>query len=252
MFRKQPPTDLMIDDISDSAEPARRSRPGEVDPVIPIPPDDDPEPEPGRPRRKLRHSLSQRLTLLAEDESRPRIAMSDLLTLMPGQAVAALVLIFAAPNVVPGPPGLSAVLGLPLIYLTSQLMLGHRPWLPKVIAGRSFARQDFATLVGRIAPLLARIERLLRPRAAALVSWHAERFIGGFCLLLSVVLTLPVPLANMLPALAICLMMLGLLERDGLWVGVGAALGIASLVIAAGVVFAMIKALVFLLSRAFA
>lgn len=252
MYRKQPPTHLMIDDISDSAEPARRSGPAEVAPVIPIAADDDPEPEPGKPRRKLRQSLSQRLTQLAEDESRPRIAMSDLLTLMPGQAVAALILIFAAPNVVPGPPGLSAILGLPLVYLTLQLMLGHRPWLPKVIAERSFSRADFATLVGRIAPLLARVEKLLRPRVAPLVGWHAERVIGGFCLVLAVVLTLPVPLANMLPALAICLMMLGLLERDGLWVGIGAVAGIASLVIAAGVVFAMIKAVFFLLSRAFA
>lgn len=239
----------MIDDSSDKSEPSRRREPGEVDPVIPIA--DEPQPEPGHAPRPTRQSLSQRLTQLANDEARDRIAMADLLTLMPGQALAALILIFAAPNVVPGPPGLSAILGLPMVYLTFQLMLGRRPWLPPVIAQRTFARGDFAALVLRIAPLLARLEKLLRPRLPAMVSYHAERATGAFCFLLAIIILMPVPLGNMLPALAISLMMLGLLERDGLWVGIGAATGALSLVVVAGVIYAMIKAVIFLFSRVF-
>ncbi|SMO88467.1 exopolysaccharide biosynthesis protein [Paracoccus laeviglucosivorans] len=239
----------MIDDSSDKSEPSRRRGLGEVDPVIPIA--DEPEPEPGQPRRQARKSLSQRLTQLANDETRERIAMADLLTLMPGQALAALVLIFAAPNVVPGPPGLSAILGLPMVYLTFQLMLGRTPWLPPVIAQRTFARGDFAALVLRIAPLLARLEKLLRPRVPALVNYNAERAVGAFCFLLAIIILMPVPLGNMLPALAISLMMLGLLERDGLWVGIGAVTGALSLIVVAGVIYAMIKAVIFLFSRVF-
>lgn len=239
----------MIDDSSDKSEPSRRCEPGKVDPVIPFA--DEPPPEPGDTPRHKRQSLSERLTRLANDETRERIAMADLLTLMPGQALAALVLIFAAPNVVPGPPGLSAILGLPMVYLTFQLMLGRTPWLPPVIAQRTFARGDFAALVLRIAPLLARLERLLRPRLPALVNYNAERAIGGFCFVLALVILMPVPLGNMLPALAISLMMLGLLERDGLWVGIGAATGVLSLVVVAGVIYAMIKAVVFLFTRVF-
>ena len=239
----------MIDDSSDKPEPPRRCEPGKVDPVIPI--GDESQPEPGRPRRQARTRLSRRLRQLADDPSRDRIAIADLLLLMPGQALAALILIFAAPNVVPGPPGLSAILGLPMVYLTFQLMLGRRPWLPPIIAGRSFARSDFAAMVQRIAPLLARLEKLLRPRLPALVSWNAERIVGSFCFLLSIIILLPVPLGNMLPALAISLMMLGLLERDGLWVGIGFALGIGSLFIVAGVVYALIKGVFFLFARVF-
>ncbi len=242
----------MIDDTSDPSEPAGRRGQAQVEPVVPLDQEDDPEPDPGRPRRKARKSLSQRLTQLAEDESRPRIAMADLLTLMPGQAVAALILILAMPNILPGPPGLSAILGLPLVYLNFQLMTRRRPWLPRFIADRSLGRADFLRLTQRIAPLLARVERLLRPRLPALVQRGAEPVIGGFCLVLALVILLPLPLGNMLPALAISLMMLGLLEHDGLWVGIGALTGAVSLVIVAGVVYAMTKAAVFLLSRAFA
>lgn len=240
----------MIDDNSDKSEPERRSGPDDVAPVIPVSEDEIPA-DPGPHPLPARDSLSQRLNLLADDDARERIAMTDLLDLMPGQALAALILIFAAPNVVPAPPGLSAILGWPLVYLTWQQMMAQRPWLPPIIARRSVSRNVFATLIFRVTPWLGRLEKLLRPRLLWLVDHRAERLIGALCLLLSVILLLPVPLGNMLPALAISLMMLGLLERDGLWTLIGAIVGIASFVLAIGVVYAMIKAAIFLLTRAF-
>lgn len=75
--------------------------------------------------------------------------------------------------------------------------------------------------------------------------------IGAFCLVLAAVLALPIPLGNMLPALAICLIVLGVLERDGLWVLIGTATGLVSLVVVAGVVYALIKSAIFLLLNAF-
>ena len=241
----------MIDDIADTSEPSRRRGPGGVEPSQPEPEEPSP-PGSGPDPVTARQSLSQRLAQFARDPARERIAMSDLLEVMPGQALAALMLIFAAPNVVPAPPGLSAILGWPLIYLSWQQMTGQRPWLPPVVARRSLSRTVFAALVLRATPVLARLEQLLRPRLPALVGARAERLVGALCLVLSVVLLLPVPLGNMLPALAISVMMLGLLERDGLWTGLGAVLGLLSFVIALGVVYAMIRAAVFLLSRALA
>jgi hypothetical protein len=228
----------MIDDNPDSSEPPRRSGP-ETD-------DSEPDPHPS----KKRASLSQRLSELADDPSRERVSTTDLLELMPGQALAALILIFAAPNVVPAPPGLSAILGWPLIYLSWQQMMGHRPWLPPLVARQSVSRSVFARLMRRVTPGMAALERLLRPRIEVLVSPMAERLVGAICLVLAVVLLLPVPLGNMPPALAISVMMLGLLERDGLWVGIGIVLGIASFAIAVGVIYTMIRAAIFLLTRA--
>ncbi|MFB9175427.1 exopolysaccharide biosynthesis protein [Roseibium salinum] len=48
--------------------------------------------------------------------------------------------------------------------LTAQLMLGRRPWLPKIVADRSVTRADFAALIDRTDSWLARVERLLKPR----------------------------------------------------------------------------------------
>lgn len=195
--------------------------------------------------------LSEVLTDIAADKDRSEITVADLLRLIEGRARAALIFLFAFPNVLPAPPGLSAILGLPLLYLTSQMMLGRIPWLPKVIAARGVSQSSFAASVERISPFLRQAERMLRPRFSWAVSHRAEKVLGTLALVLAVVVTLPTPLGNMLPAFAICLIALGILERDGLWVGLGVLVGIVSLFVSATVVYAMLKAAVFVLFGAF-
>jgi hypothetical protein len=48
-----------------------------------------------------------------------------------------------------------------------------------------------------------------------------ERLAGVFSLFLSVILLLPIPLFNTPPALCLCAIALGLIQRDGLLIGVG-------------------------------
>lgn len=194
-------------------------------------------------------TLSTMLHALAHDDRRERIAVGDLLAALGDRALAALLFVFAVPNVLPVPPGASTILGAPLVFLAAQLAFGRRPWLPAVIAGRTMPRADFAALVRRIGPWLARAERLLRPRASALALPPMEYLVGLVCLLLAVVLVLPVPLGNMLPALAISLLALGILERDGLWILAGLVAALASAVVVSGVVFAMVKAAVFFVTE---
>ena len=195
--------------------------------------------------------FSQILDAIGADERRERVSVSDLMRAMDARAVAALILLFALPNVVPTPPGTSSILGLPLLYLTAQMMLGKLPWLPAIIADRSMTRNDFNSFVGRVTPLLARAERLLKPRLLFITSVTGEKIIGGLCLLLAIVLAMPIPLGNMLPAFAISLMALGVLERDGLWVVLGVIVGALSMVIVSGVVWALAKAAIFLVVNAF-
>ena len=135
------------------------------------------------------------------------------------------------------------------MFLAAQLALGLRPWLPGVIADRTIAREDFAGLVRRFSPWLARAERLLRPRAVLLVLPPMEYLVGLVCLLLAVVLVLPIPLGNMLPALAISMLALGILERDGFWILAGLAVAAVSAAVVSGVVFAAFKAAVYFVTK---
>ncbi|AOF87764.1 exopolysaccharide synthesis, ExoD family protein [Hydrogenophaga sp. RAC07] len=193
--------------------------------------------------------LSLVLFRLANDNSRERISVGDLLAALGDRAIGALMFFFAAPNILPVPPGVSTLLGAPLLFLSAQLMLGMRPWLPGVITRRSISRDDLATLVRRIVPWLAKAEKLLKPRASVLVRPPVEYFVGLVCLVLAAILMLPVPLGNTLPALAISLLALGVLERDGVWIGIGLLASAVAGVVVSGVVWAMIKATVYLLAR---
>jgi len=195
--------------------------------------------------------LSDVLTQMANDPSRERISIADLLVTMRDRAVAALLLLFALPNVVPVPPGTSLFLGAPLLFLAAQMALGMRPWLPKLIADRSMTRGDFGVLIARAAPWLARAERLMRPRFSALARPPAEYGIGVVCLLLASIVFLPIPLGNMLPALGICMLALGILERDGVWVVAGLVTAALSVVVVWGVLYTIVKSAVFVLLNAF-
>lgn len=195
--------------------------------------------------------LSEILAELAGDDSRDRISVHDMVETMRARAFGALLLIFAFPNILPTPPGTAGILGLPLIFLSAQMMLGLDPWLPGVIARRSMARSTFQALVLRITPWLLRAERLLRARMQLLAHPRAQRILGALCLVVSVALALPVPFANMAPAIALCLIGLGVLERDGLWIVLGILAAFGSLAYVAGLAYALVKSVIFLLMNAF-
>jgi hypothetical protein len=221
---------------------------------------DEADPKPARPPLGTRLDLtasdtgrrmSEILRDIAAETGPERITVADLLTAMEGRAFGALLLLFAFPNILPSPPGLAAILGLPLIYLASQLMLGRSPWLPNFIANRSISRVSFASVIIRATPWIARAERMLVTRLHILAGPVAQRLLGAVCLLLSLILVLPIPFGNMLPSLAICIIALGMLERDGAWI-LG---GLFAAVIAAGVVgglaYGLVKSAIFVLMNAF-
>jgi hypothetical protein len=193
-----------------------------------------------------RRRLATILQEIAADNSRDRVSIDDIMRSMDARAMGALLLMFAFPNALPTPPGTSGILGLPLLYLAVQMMLGRMPWLPKIIAARSMARNDFATLVDRVIPWLDRADKLMAPRLQWLCGARAQQALGFACLILALVLFLPIPLGNMLPAFSICLIALGVLERDGLWILLGLMCGVISLIIVSGVVYGLARAAIFL------
>jgi hypothetical protein len=195
--------------------------------------------------------LSEVLSAIVADASKDRISVGDLLDALRHRALGALIFIFSVPNALPMPPGVSAILGAPLLFLTAQLMLGMRPWLPSLITSRSLSRTEFQRVVTTIVPWLARAEGIMRPRFSFLARRPSINLVGLVCVVLAIVLFLPIPLGNMLPSLALSIMSLGLLQRDGLWIVIGVLVGLASIVIVWGVVWALVFAALYLLTTFF-
>ena len=194
--------------------------------------------------------LSAALVGIVGNATSARVSVGDLLSALQDRALCGLILVFAATNVLPTPPGTSTVLGIPLIFLTAQLALGREgPWLPRWIAERSLDRLHFTAVIKRLAPWFARAERLFRPRLTTLTGGVAKQLLGGVCLLLSGILILPIPLGNMLPALAICLIALAVLERDGAVVLLGLVVAAVSLAVVSGVFYGFLVSIRLVLAR---
>ena len=184
-------------------------------PPAPAVPDVPTVPEGPEPRQSRR--LSDILVEVA-GSGRQTVSVSEVLRAVGERSFGALLVLFAMPNVLAGVlPGLSVVLGVPLMLLSLQLLVAaDRPWLPARVLRFELRRTDLARLVARTVPYLRRLERALRPRLLLLTGPWAERLAGAGCLVLSFMVFLPIPFANLLPAAGVMLFGLAMLERDGL------------------------------------
>jgi hypothetical protein len=210
-------------------------------------------PDADEPVRAPGRRLSDVLTDIAREPGPDRLSIADLRDALGDRAFGALLILFAAPNALPvNAPGVSTVLGAPLLFLALQMIVGLRaPWLPGFMARRTVRRESFAKAVDVIVPWIRRAERLLRPRMGMLARGPIERLIGGVCAVMALVLMLPIPFGNMPPAVAICILALAVLEEDGVATLVGLATAAAALFIVWGVIFAIVKAVSLFLRHLF-
>lgn len=139
-------------------------------------------------------------------------------------------------------PGAGTFTGLLLFIPAAQMVLGRNsPVLPDFVGKRRLPRTAIAWLLRRVAPSLAWIERFTFPR------WQTpfrstRRVIGFMVMLLAATVLSPIPFASIIPNLAIMLLALGLLEKDGVLLALALVLGSGSLVITAGTVWMTIIA----------
>lgn len=182
--------------------------------------------------------LSDLLERLARDAGE-RVSMREIATALNDRSFGAFLLVFALPNLIPLPPGATMVLGLPMVFVAWQLVIGYdKVWLPRALADYAVDRSTFQRMVTRVSPWLRRAETWVRPRNWPLDGPVRERLFGIFTLLLAITCVLPIPFGNWPPAFAIAVLGVAHTERDGncLLVGVVAgiiAIGVAGLVIAA-------------------
>lgn len=176
------------------------------------------------------HSVSHIVAALCDGPPDDMLSVRDLLHAFGERASGLLILVFALPNGIPAPlaPGMSAILGLPLLLLSGQMLLGYRePWIPASWGARRFRRSQIAAALRPSLPYLRWLEQWIRPRFTFFARRNAVRLLGALMLWNALVLSLPIPLANLLPAWALILGALGQIERDGALVMVSGLVGLA-------------------------
>jgi hypothetical protein len=144
---------------------------------------------------------------------------------------------FSIPEVLPIPvPGISAIVAIPTAIISAQMAMGKKEiTLPKWLLKRSVPRKALAGVIRSILPVLERLESGVRPRWKWMTSSLARKFLGAFILLLAGLMALPVPGTNMPLAIAVFVIALGLVERDGVMITAGLLIGLAAIALLGGI-----------------
>lgn len=138
----------------------------------------------------------------------------------------AAILLMALPECIPLPiPSFGAILGVPLIGVSAHLAFyGESATLPSKARNIRLPPRMIELMSRYLIGPLGYAERLSRQRVSILAS--RERLVGVACLLMAILLLLPIPLMNVPPSTALVFLSWGLVQRDGLFIGIG--MGIAT------------------------
>ncbi len=146
------------------------------------------------------------------------LTLGDLRARLGEKGFGLLLLVLSLPSALPVPaPGYSTPFGLLLSLLGLQMICGKQPWLPARAQARPLRAKVWSKLFGVGAKWLARTERFIRPRLPAITSSIGHGFSGIFVLLMGLLMILPIPLTNTLPAIVIFCIGIGLSQQDGLF-----------------------------------
>lgn len=130
-------------------------------------------------------------------------------------------------------PGVSTVFGLAIVLAAVAITLNRMPWLPRAVMDRDLPAEKLKSALLRGADVVGKVERFVRPRLVGLTRPGAmARFNGLMLVLAGVLLMAPlglVPFSNTLPAIAVLLLSLGMMQRDGAMVLAGYAFNIITI-----------------------
>jgi hypothetical protein len=162
-------------------------------------------------------------TLHARVKGKP-ITLAELKHALQSRGSAMLLILLALPFCFVAIPGLSMPFGIAISLIGACLTIGREPWLPRFIMNRrlSTARSD-QLLIGAIT-IARRLEKFVRPRLRFLHAGPGMSRLIGFGIVIAgvgLMLPLPIPFSNSIPAWAVVLLAVGMMEKDGLCVLLG-------------------------------
>ena len=192
----------------------------------------DPRSAGSGPLAAIVESLADRLESLA-GEPEAKLTCDGLIALIGSRSHAVALLIFSLLNLLPGPPGYSVVIDLVIISFALLLTLSRPMRLWPLVGHRRLPLKALVKLMGVLRWLISLVTRVSAPRLFALTSPRALPFIGIFGTIMGAAMLVPIPLTNTLPSIALALVSLGVLNRDGVFVIAGFVTGLAGLAILA-------------------
>lgn len=178
-----------------------------------------------------KHSFLDSLNLILEmSKENKSIKLSEIYHILSGRGYAALLVIFSLPFCFPIQiPGTSTPFGILLAFLGLRIAFAQKPWWPQWILNKEISEEHVEKWVQGTAKVVKYMQKVIRPRLPFFTETQIFHRLNGilvFFLALLLALPLPIPFTNLLTAVPILLIGLGLLEDDGVVLLIGYCIGL--------------------------
>jgi len=173
------------------------------------------------------------LLLEIEHHKKKVITVGEIMHIFREGGFGLMFIVFAGIPALPFPAvGIATILAIPILFFAIQLLIGRDYlWLPSWVMKKEFETKSLNNMIDKLLPYVKKLGFFLKPRLAFMSSKIGHRVVGFFCMICAFSVALPFPLTNTLPSIAIVIMALGLLERDGIAMIAGIISSIAGLVV---------------------
>jgi len=148
------------------------------------------------------------------------IKLSELIKLLGVKSFGVLLIFLSLPSALPIPaPGYSTPFGIAIALIGIQLFIGrHALKLPKKIESIHFSPRICKNILDTTITFLKRTELLVKPRTYDINEKYFKPFLPIILICLSLLMILPIPLTNTLPAMAVFLFGISISENDDLMI----------------------------------
>lgn len=161
--------------------------------------------------------------------------------------------ILVAPFLLPvSIPGSSTPLGLVILFLNLSNLLGGRSLLPDFILYYKISNKTLIKLLNGMNNILSGLERISKPRLSIMNDNSYIKKLNCCLIILSsfwLLLPLPVPLTDFLPAYCILFLTIGSLENDGYFILAGYILTTITTIYFILIAFLGIEIIIYILSQ---
>jgi hypothetical protein len=159
--------------------------------------------------------LHQRLRESAASLTQDRVSVAQLADSHGAAAQGTLMVLLAAPCMLPM-PGVGTVLGLGLAMMALAIWRGQTDTaLPPRVAGFQMSGRSASRVLGLLAHFHELAGKFARRRLHGLSGTGLQGWLAALTGVMAVLIILPIPFGNVLPATALMLLGLGLVYRDG-------------------------------------
>lgn len=166
-------------------------------------------------------SLGEKIELIIEKLPPDEVTLNEIIEIVGMDSLLLLTIFLSLIFLVPiSIPGVSTVFGLGIIAIGITRLLSTRPWLPAKISQRKLSSVKLREGFTRSLVWFHRLEKVSRPRRLhGLTASRGVMLMNNLAFIFAALLLMApfgfVPFSNTLPALALILLSIGMMQRDG-------------------------------------